>query len=74
MRSADSLRIVIADDHGIVRSGLRALLERQRGIEVVGEASDGIEARDLAIAERPDIAILDVDAAADRARGNPRDP
>jgi DNA-binding NarL/FixJ family response regulator len=57
---ADSLRIVIADDHGIVRSGLRVLLERQEGIEVVGEASDGIEARDLAIAERPDLAILDV--------------
>jgi DNA-binding NarL/FixJ family response regulator len=54
------LRILIADDHGIVRSGLRVLLERQDGIEVVGEASDGIEARDLAIAERPDLAILDV--------------
>jgi DNA-binding NarL/FixJ family response regulator len=54
------LRIVIADDHGIVRSGLRMLLERQEGFEVVGDASDGIEARDLAIAERPDLAILDV--------------
>jgi len=58
--NAAALRIVIADDHGIVRSGLRALLERQDGVEVVGEASDGVEARDLAIAERPDIAILDV--------------
>jgi DNA-binding NarL/FixJ family response regulator len=54
------MRIVIADDHGIVRSGLRMLLERQEDIEVVGEASDGIEARDMVIAERPDIAILDV--------------
>jgi DNA-binding NarL/FixJ family response regulator len=54
------MRIVIADDHGIVRSGLRLLLERQQDIDVVGEASDGIEARDLAISERPDIAILDV--------------
>jgi len=54
------MRIVIADDHGIVRSGLRMLLERQEGVEVVGEASDGVEARDLTISERPDLAILDV--------------
>ena len=54
------MRIVIADDHGIVRSGLRMLLERQEDFEVIGEASDGIEARDLVISERPDIAILDV--------------
>jgi len=53
-------RVVIADDHGIVRSGVRMLLERQPDIEVVGEASDGAEARDLAIRERPDLAILDV--------------
>jgi DNA-binding NarL/FixJ family response regulator len=54
------MRVVIADDHGIVRSGLRLLLEREPDIEVVGEASDGAEARELAIAERPDLAILDV--------------
>jgi DNA-binding NarL/FixJ family response regulator len=54
------LRILIADDHGIVRSGLRLLLERQPDIEVVAEAADGAEARELAIRERPDLAILDV--------------
>ena len=54
------MRIVIADDHGIVRSGLRVLLERQKELEVVGEASDGVEARDMVLAERPDVAILDV--------------
>jgi DNA-binding NarL/FixJ family response regulator len=54
------MRILIADDHGIVRSGLRVLLERQEDIEVIGEASDGIEARDIAIREHPDLAILDV--------------
>jgi DNA-binding NarL/FixJ family response regulator len=54
------MRILIADDHGIVRSGLRALLERQDDIEVIGEASDGIEARDMAVRDRPDIAIVDV--------------
>ncbi len=54
------MRILIADDHGIVRSGLRLLLERQSDIEVVGEAADGAEARELAVRERPDLAILDV--------------
>ncbi len=54
------MRVLIADDHGIVRSGLRLLLERQPDIEVIAEASDGAEARDIAVRERPDLAILDV--------------
>jgi DNA-binding NarL/FixJ family response regulator len=54
------MRVLIADDHGIVRSGLRLLLERQPDIEVVAEAEDGAEARELAIRERPDLAILDL--------------
>ena len=47
------VKVLIADDHGIVRSGLRMLLEQQSDIEVVAEASDGAMARDLAIRERP---------------------
>ncbi|MEK6278544.1 MAG: response regulator transcription factor [Actinomycetota bacterium] len=54
------MRVLIADDHGIVRSGLRLLLERQPGIEVVAEAADGAAAREIAIREKPDLAILDV--------------
>lgn len=54
------MRVLIADDHGIVRSGIRLLIERQPDIEVVAEAADGAEARDLAIRLRPDLAILDV--------------
>jgi DNA-binding NarL/FixJ family response regulator len=54
------MRVLIADDHGIVRSGLRLLLERQDGIEVIAEAADGAEAREIAVRERPDLAILDV--------------
>jgi DNA-binding NarL/FixJ family response regulator len=54
------MKILIADDHGIVRSGLRMLLERQEDLEVIGEASDGVQARDIAIRDRPDLAILDV--------------
>ena len=54
------MRVLIADDHGIVRSGLRMLLEAQPDVEVIAEAADGADARDIAIRERPDIAILDV--------------
>jgi DNA-binding NarL/FixJ family response regulator len=54
------MRVLIADDHGIVRSGLRLLLERQPDIDVIGEAADGVEAREIAVRERPDLAILDV--------------
>ena len=54
------LRILVADDHGIVRSGLKMLIERQDGMHVVAEASDGVEAVETALRERPDVAILDV--------------
>ncbi len=47
------MRVLIADDHGIVRSGIRLLLERQADIEVVGEAADGAEARDLPCGSAP---------------------
>jgi DNA-binding NarL/FixJ family response regulator len=56
----NSLRILIADDHGIVRSGLRLLIDRQSDLEVVAEAEDGVDALDKALSERPDVAILDV--------------
>ena len=54
------IRVLIADDHGIVRSGLRMLLERQPDMEVVGEAEDGLGALSLTQHERPDVAVLDV--------------
>ncbi|MGZ4270785.1 MAG: response regulator [Solirubrobacteraceae bacterium] len=54
------MRVLIADDHGVVRGGLRLLLERQGDMEVVAEASDGAEAVAEALATRPDLAILDV--------------
>jgi DNA-binding NarL/FixJ family response regulator len=52
-------RILIADDHDVVRSGVRAILEGHEGWEVVGEARDGKEAIDQALATRPDVVILD---------------
>jgi DNA-binding NarL/FixJ family response regulator len=54
------IRILIADDHGIVRSGLRMLIERQDDMRVVAEADDGVDALELSQVERPDVAVLDV--------------
>ena len=54
------IQILIADDHGVVRSGIAMLIERQADMSIVGEAADGIEAVDLALAVRPDVAVLDV--------------
>jgi len=52
-------RILIADDHQVVRSGLRTILEDQPGFEIVGEAENGQEAVRAAIETRPDVVILD---------------
>jgi DNA-binding NarL/FixJ family response regulator len=54
------VRILIADDHGIVRTGLRLLLDRFPDMEVVGEAADGREAVRLAHELKPDIIIMDI--------------
>ena len=53
-------RVLLADDHAIVRSGLRSVLESEADIEVVAEAADGSEAVEKAIANDVDLAILDV--------------
>jgi two-component system response regulator NreC len=55
-----SVRVLLADDHGIVRKGLRFLLERQPDMEIVGEAADGREAVRMAEETRPDIVIIDI--------------
>lgn len=54
------LRILLADDHGIVRKGLRFLLESRPDVEVTGEAGDGREAVRLAELQRPDIVVMDI--------------
>jgi DNA-binding NarL/FixJ family response regulator len=54
------LRILIADDHEIVRHGVRDLVNSHEGWEIVGEAEDGQTAYELALATRPDVIVLDV--------------
>ena len=54
------IRVLIADDHALVRSGLRMVLEKHADIAVIAEAGDGVEALEAAQSARPDVAILDV--------------
>jgi two-component system, NarL family, response regulator NreC len=54
------LRILLADDHIVMRTGLRALLERQPNLEVVGESENGRETVALAASLRPDVVVMDV--------------
>ena len=60
MVTSAPLRVLLADDHNLVRAGLRALLESLPGVEVVAEASDGDEAVRLACQLAPSIALLDI--------------
>jgi len=73
------IRIVLADDHKLMRSGLRVLLEQQADLTVVGEASDGREAVALVASQRPDVLVMDIgmpslngiEAAAQITQSNP---
>jgi len=55
------IRILIADDHPIVRQGLRQIVETERGLKVVGEATDGLTALDLIKSLEPEVVVLDID-------------
>ena len=60
MADTKNIRILIADDHAIVREGLRTLISAKPGLELVGEAADGHEAVSLACALQPDVILLDM--------------
>jgi DNA-binding NarL/FixJ family response regulator len=74
------IRTLIADDHGIVRAGLKLLLERTPGVQVAGEAGDGREAVRLAAELEPDVVVIDIampllngiDATSQICRENPK--
>ena len=57
---SDAIRVLIADDHAVLREGLRSFLELQDGIEIVGDAADGAEAVELAERLRPAVVLMDL--------------
>ncbi|MEO7965036.1 MAG: response regulator transcription factor [Gemmatimonadaceae bacterium] len=54
------IRVVLVDDHDIVREGVRQVLQSDGGFDVVGEASDSVRALEVALRERPDVVLLDI--------------
>src|SRR5215469_13351984 len=58
--ATNMVRILLADDHAVVRRGLRALLEAHQEFEVCAEASNGRQAVELALQHKPDVAVLDI--------------
>lgn len=60
MRLGNIVKVVIADDHSLVRRGIRTLLEQNHEIDIVGEAADGQEAVSLAQTLQPDVLIMDL--------------
>ena len=61
--AGDLIRVVLADDHAVVRAGLKAVLGAARDIDVIGEASDGAEAVAVAERLRPDVVVMDLSTA-----------
>lgn len=59
-KSNEKIRIILADDHHIVRAGIRQLLESEKDIQVLAEAGDGEEAKALIQQYKPDVAVLDI--------------
>jgi two-component system, NarL family, response regulator LiaR len=55
-----AIRVVLADDHSVVRNGVRDFLEEEPDIEVVGEAGDGLQAVELAVKLQPDVVVMDI--------------
>ncbi|MBX3063313.1 MAG: response regulator transcription factor [Anaerolineae bacterium] len=54
------IRVVLADDHAVVRKGIREFLEEDGDIQVIAEASDGEQAKELIVTHQPDVAVLDI--------------
>ena len=58
--TSEKLRVMIVDDHEVVREGIRAVLDRRPGVSVVGEAGTVAQAVEVALKERPDLVIMDL--------------
>ena len=60
MSTGRAIRVLVIDDHRILRDALRILLEKEGGIELAGESGDGLEGIAMAVRTRPDVILLDI--------------
>ena len=60
MSEADTIRVILADDHAVVRAGIRKFLESSEDIRVVAEADDGEQAIEVIQSQNPDVAVLNI--------------
>ncbi|AGG06292.1 MULTISPECIES: response regulator transcription factor [Dehalococcoides] len=60
MQTTQMIKVLLADDHVIVREGTRELIQRESGMMVVGEASDGVEAVEMSMKVHPDVVVMDI--------------
>jgi DNA-binding NarL/FixJ family response regulator len=60
-KKTEFIRVLMVDDHSIVREGLRMVIENDPGMEIVGEAANSVDALEIVSRERPDIVLLDID-------------
>ena len=67
-------RVLVADDQTLVRSGIRLILEAHSDLEVVSEASDGIEAIQLTREQHPDVVLMDIQMLRATPTGSPPSP
>ena len=58
--SVHKVRVLLAEDHTLVRAGFRALLEKVEGVQVIGEVSDGLDALRIAREVQPDVVLMDI--------------
>ena len=63
------IRVVVADDHGVVREGIRHVLSGEAGFEIVGEAANSADAMVLVESLRPDVAVLDISMPGESVHG-----
>ena len=73
-KKSSPARLIVADDHALIRKGIEGMLQSEPDLEIVGEATDGREALDLCHRLRPDLVLMDVCMPRmRRARGDPGD-
>ena len=68
------IKVLLVDDHDIVRTGIRLVIEKMSGIKIVGECNDGYQALEMVEKEKPDVVLMEHRRRSGRRRNSPADP